>query len=204
MEQVKEQVLATVDIKLMKSFQGFKSLDDAPINFLKEIFEITDNAFLDRDIAEKDERWKQIIPYCVFKHGDKYLIYTRGSKSGEKRLVSKASIGIGGHINPIDSNNVDMDLDGYYRALNREIKEELNIDGEFEEELIGFINDDSTEVGKVHFGIVHMIHVENKNITSNEDNIQDIEWYSLGELGDEIESLESWSKFIVEYLIENV
>ena len=60
------------------------------------------NYFLQRDLAEDDPGHKQIIPYAIFRHGDKFLHYVRGGGSGERRLASKGSIGIGGPINDVD------------------------------------------------------------------------------------------------------
>ena len=62
-----------------------------------------------RSRAEEDPAFKQIIPYAVFTSGEKILHYVRGAKSGEKRLVSKGSIGVGGHINDHDESLFSFD-----------------------------------------------------------------------------------------------
>ena len=59
--------------------------------------------FLDRAAAEDDPCHKQLIPYCIFRHRDRILHYTRGKSGGESRLHALGSVGIGGHVNPIDT-----------------------------------------------------------------------------------------------------
>ena len=80
--------------------------------------------FMLREIAEKDPNFRQIIPYVLVHYGDKYLAATRHQTQGEVRLHGKMSIGIGGHINPVDGELADL-LDA---GLRRELSEELNID----------------------------------------------------------------------------
>jgi predicted NUDIX family phosphoesterase len=82
------------------SFQGFQP--DAE-RHLHAMLAPGANHFMERPAAENDPTHKQLIPYAVFHHAGRYLTYTRGGSSGEKRLVAKRSIGIGGHINPIDA-----------------------------------------------------------------------------------------------------
>ncbi len=117
---------------------------------------------------------KQIIPYSIFHHRGRYLVYTRGGKSGEKRLASKQSIGIGGHINPHDEREDSLARTTYLNGVEREIDEELRIAGTHTQRVIGLINDDSNEVGRVHLGVVHLFDLESHAVESNEDAIQDI------------------------------
>ena len=87
------------------------------------------NFFLPRSRAEQDPAFKQIIPYIVFTFEGTILRYVRGAKSGEKRLVDKASIGIGGHINDSDESLFSFDKDAYRAAVHREVAEELRFEG---------------------------------------------------------------------------
>jgi predicted NUDIX family phosphoesterase len=107
--------------------------------------------FVERERAEKTPSWKQVIPYCVVASGERVMLMKRRAKSGEARLVDKLSIGVGGHINPVDRvDGTDLVL----AAARRELAEELEVRGEFELKLSGYLNDDSNPVGAVHVGLV--------------------------------------------------
>ena len=80
------------------SFQGFQPEAD---RYLPAMLDPGNNFFMERPTAELDPTHKQLIPYSIFHHAGRLLCYTRGGKSGEKRLVAKRSVGIGGHINPV-------------------------------------------------------------------------------------------------------
>lgn len=158
------------------------------------------NFFLPRGPAETDPTHKQIIPYSIFRCGERYLVYTRGGKSGEKRLVSKQSIGIGGHINPHDEREDSLARTTYLNGVEREIDEELRIAGRHTQQVIGLINDDSNEVGQVHLGVVHLFELESDDVVSNEDAIQEIQFLTLDELGARMDQLETWSAICVKHL----
>ncbi|MEI6535702.1 MAG: hypothetical protein WCN98_10210, partial [Verrucomicrobiaceae bacterium] len=126
--------------------------------------------------------------------------YTRGGKSGEKRLVSKRSIGIGGHINPHDERENSLASTTYFNGVEREIDEELRIAGTHTQRVIGLINDDSNEVGQVHLGVVHLFELESDEVESNEDAIQDIQFWTIEELLQNKDELETWSNICVDHL----
>lgn len=178
------------------AFEGFQPDSQ---RYLNAILAPGANFFLPRPAAETDPSHKQIIPYSIFHHRGKYLIYTRGCKSGEKRLVAKQSIGIGGHINPHDEREDSLAATTYFNGVEREIDEELRITGTHSQRVIGLINDDSNEVGQVHLGVVHLFDLETDDVQSNEDAIQDIGFRTLDELL-ALESLETWSRICVEHL----
>ena len=179
------------------AFQGFNG--DAT-RYLDAILAPGANFFLPRAPAENDPSHKQIIPYSIFHHAGRYLIYTRGGKSGEKRLVAKRSIGIGGHINPHDEREDSLARTTYLNGVEREMDEELRIAGSHTQKVIGLINDDSNEVGQVHLGVVHLFDLESDDVASNEDAIQDIEFLSLDELDAMKDRLETWSQICVAHL----
>jgi predicted NUDIX family phosphoesterase len=158
------------------------------------------NRFLQRDLAEDDPSHKQIIPYAIFRFENKFLYYVRGGGSGEKRLASKGSIGIGGHINDVDFAASSLDKDTYTNGVEREIDEELNLTGGYTQEILGLINDDSNEVGQVHLGVVHLFTLESDQVTSGEDNIADLQFLTLEELEAKHDELETWSQICVEGL----
>jgi predicted NUDIX family phosphoesterase len=179
------------------AFQGFQA--EAP-RYLEAMLAKGNNFFMARPDAELDPTHKQLIPYSIFRHQGRYLIYTRGGKSGEKRLVAKKSIGIGGHINPHDEREDSLAETTYFNSIEREIDEELNITGKHTQRVIGLINDDSNEVGQVHLGVVHLFDLETDQVTSNEDAIQDLRFLTLNELMANIDQLETWSQICVRHL----
>ena len=180
------------------SFQGFCEDSDS---YTSAILDPKNNFFMDRAEAEEDPTHKQIIPYCVFHYQGKVLHYTRGKSSGESRLHAAGSVGIGGHINPVDQKTDPLGLGTYYSAVEREIEEELNIVGDHSNRIVGLINDDSNAVGKVHLGIVHLFDLESEQVTSNEDALANLAFQEkellLGEL---FPQLETWSAHCVKAL----
>jgi predicted NUDIX family phosphoesterase len=181
------------------SFQGFQS----EVNrYLEAMLAPGANFFMERPAAELDPTHKQLIPYSIFHHEGRYLCYTRGGKSGEKRLVSKRSVGIGGHINPVDQSHDGLGETMYFNSIEREITEELVIGGTHTQTVIGLINDDSSEVGSVHLGVVHRFELSSAEVSSNEDAIQDLQFFTLTELKAKYDELEAWSQIIVNHLLQ--
>jgi predicted NUDIX family phosphoesterase len=189
------------------------------IDFHKEILESNKCVFIDRNIAEKYETlvtqaedgtfsfeyYKQIIPYVVIRsafadEGEKgimykYLVFRRGKSGGESRLHDKISCGWGGHINTLDHSTNPKDA--YYRCIMREIEEELGlfINPERVRE-VAVINDDSNDVGKVHFGIVSILDITPEEVANlkPEKQAEDLMWVTKEELASL--PLESWSELV--------
>lgn len=160
--------------------------------------------FMDRATAEEDPTHKQLIPYCIFRCGDQILHYTRGKAGGESRLHAKISVGVGGHINPIDSGEGRVGPEAYFAAVSREIEEELVIGSHRTSRIIALLNDDSNPVGQVHLGIVHLVDLENTDVTSREDALTDLAFTPLAELrGSLFDRLETWSQHCIAHLAEN-
>ena len=179
--------------------QGFQPLHVKELekNYLSKIRE--KGFFLERKFAEQDSSFKQIIPYCMVEQEDKILLLRRLSGQGENRLHNKLSIGVGGHINPQDSDEGDVLQQGSLR----ELEEELILEGDYQIEPIGIINDDSTEVGSVHFGLVQRIslhkgsaQIREKDLMEGSFNTRD----ELKKLMSEGKNFESWSQFLIQQL----
>ncbi len=161
--------------------------------------------FMARSRAEADPAYKQLIPYVIMTHGGKYLSYIRGRRAGETRLVGRRSIGIGGHINPDDDEMplFDMDFgDAYFTAVKREVAEEVSVEAEPEERVVALINDDSTEVGQVHLGIVHHWTLQSAEVTKREQMITQMAFMTPAELQAVRDSLETWSRLCLDHLDE--
>ena len=178
-------------------FQGFSADVD---HYLPTILDKKNNSFQPRARAETDPTFKQIIPYVVVTDGKSILHYVRGKKAGEQRLVAKGSIGIGGHINDEDHSLFADGLQAFQDAVKREVCEELTVQGPFDARPVGLINDDSTEVGRVHFGIVHVLFRAPEKVKKNEKFITQIKFIPIEELKARREQMESWSQFCLDNL----
>jgi predicted NUDIX family phosphoesterase len=178
-------------------FQGFSAEVD---RYLPKILDKQNNSFQPRARAETDPNFKQIIPYVVVTDGKSILHYIRGKKAGEQRLVAKGSIGIGGHINDEDHSLFAVGLQAFQEAVRREVCEELAIQGPFDAKPVGLINDDSTEVGRVHFGVVHVLFRTPEQVKRNEQVITQMEFLPVASLKAKREQMESWSQLCLDNL----
>ena len=134
----------------------------------------------------------------VITDGKSILHYVRGKKAGEQRLVAKGSIGIGGHINDEDHTLFAFGMQAFQDAVKREVCEELSIQGEFKARPVGLINDDSTEVGRVHFGIVHVLFCTPEQVRKNEQVITQVEFIAIDELKLKRDQMETWSQLCLD------
>ncbi|MFZ4483359.1 MAG: hypothetical protein ACOYOL_05190 [Chthoniobacterales bacterium] len=183
----------------MGLFEGLRFEVD---RYMPAFLDPRNNLFLPRSAAEDDPTHKQLIPYLVIRHGGRLLHYTRGKSGGEARLHAKGSIGIGGHINDGDAQAAHFDADAYHRAVERELHEELEIPGPYRQRVVALLNDDSTEVGRVHLGVVHLVDVDSEAIRPREDAISHLEFLSPAELVGRREHLEVWSRICLDGLAD--
>ena len=113
----------------------------------------------------------------------------------EKRLLNNYSIGIGGHISVNDPN---LFTTSYEEGMRREVREEIHIDTEYKSNVVALLNDDSNEVGKVHFGIIHVFDLEEPKIRKREKSINEPKFISLSEIKNRIDKYENWSRICIE------
>lgn len=183
----------------------FNGLEFDVNRYLRRLFAPGVLGFMPRSLAEADPTYKQLIPYVIMAHDGKYLSYVRGKRAGEKRLVGNRSIGIGGHINPID-NEVplfDADFRRMYRtAVQREVAEEVAVKVNYTDRVVAFLNDESNEVGSVHLGIVHFWALDAPNVNKREQMITQMAFMTSAELQAVKDSLETWSALCADHLEE--
>ncbi|MBF0467988.1 MAG: phosphoesterase [Desulfamplus sp.] len=148
-------------------------------DFLKPGFRLH---WLDRSVAETDSRFKQIIPYILIQADNANLTAIYKRKGSEKRLHDLWSIGIGGHINPLDnfySHDKEPDFRQLlYAGMSRELDEEL-VSRPLQDSLpvlIGTVNEELTDVGKVHFGVVFRIMAGSPGVFSPGEELVDFRW----------------------------
>lgn len=199
MAQPNENVLV-VRRSLFDELGGFQGLNFEPRKYLDTLLARGNNFFLPRAQAENDPTHKQIIPYALIAHGDRVLNYVRGKKVGEQRLVSKGSIGIGGHMNDTDETLFAWDEQAYRAGVEREVSEEIKIDSPFEDRIVALLNDDTIEVGRVHLGVVHVFRLAEPKVEKREAMITNLGFLSRTELMARRDTLETWSQICVDSL----
>ena len=190
-----EQVLV-IERKVVENIGMFEGLAFDVKRYLREIFVAGVPRFMLRSQAETNPSYKQLIPYVIMSHKDKYLSYVRGRKAGETRLIAKRSIGIGGHINPVDNMplfNVDY-FETYLAAVEREVDEEVSVEANHTDSIVALLNDESNEVGSVHLGIVHYWELDAPKVEKREQMITQMSFMSLDELEQVRDTLETWSQ----------
>lgn len=201
MKDYKGEQILVITRDLFDSLGSFQGINTDVDTYLPTLINPENNFFIDRAEAEEDPTHKQLIPYALFRHNGKFLHYTRGKAGGEARLHAKGSMGIGGHINPIDQRADPLGMETYMAGVEREIEEELNIQGSYKQRVVALLNDDSNEVGKVHLGVVHVIDLETENVEAAEAAIANLQFSSVEDLQNTIKpNLESWSQFCTEIL----
>ena len=179
------------------SFQGLSFEVD---RYLPAFLARENNFFTARGPAETNPSLKQIIPYVLLVHGGRVFHYVRGKKSGEQRLVAKGSLGIGGHMNHEDESLFTMNLDAYNAAVQREVAEEVHLETKYSNHIVALINDDSTEVGRVHLGVVHIFQLDSDAARKREAQITEAGFLSPEELRARRAALETWSQFCLDCL----
>jgi predicted NUDIX family phosphoesterase len=199
MSPPQENVLV-IKRSLFDQLGSFQGLNFEPGKYLQAILSRGNNFFLSRPKAETDPTHKQIIPYVLLAHGGKVLHYVRGKKAGEQRLVAKGSIGIGGHMNEGDESLFALDEAAYRAGVEREVGEEISINTKFEDRIIALLNDDSTEVGQVHLGVVHVFKLDEPKVEKREAMITNLAFLGKEELLARRDSLETWSQICLDSL----
>ena len=177
-------------------FQGFTAEID---KYLPALLQGSDVAYRPRGEMEQDPSFKQLIPYVLFRFIDAdrsvhLFQYTRGGGQGEKRLHAKRSVGVGGHISSDDAANKAAGHDVYREGMLRELTEEVIIETQYREKCVGLINDDESEVGRVHLGVVHIFDVEHPAVQPRETEIIEAGFRPVSQLLADLEKFETWSQ----------
>ena len=156
--------------------------------------------FVLRQPAEKDPSLKQIIPYVMICHKDQYFRYKRTRRGEEERLHTKYSVGVGGHINPLDKYDLFAATKPIIEmAMEREVAEEVIIHTTYTAECVGLLNDDSNDVGKVHFGIVYQLGVDEPKVEIRErGSFTQGSFVNANDLHSDYELFETWSQILIE------
>ncbi len=151
-----------------------------------------DGRFLPRVVMERDPSHKQVIPYVVLRDGERYFLMRRTRAGGDARLHERWSIGVGGHLNP-----GDRDLDG---GLLREWQEELDADFVPDFRLVGLLNDDDTDVGRVHLGVVYLADAGGRPVGVRETDKLEGRFAGSADVEAVRQRLETWSALVFDFL----
>ena len=136
-------------------------------------------------------------------YNGKYLSYVRGKRAGETRLLGLRSIGIGGHINPIDADNSSLFAylyENYLTAVEREVAEEVSVETTHTDRVVALLNDESNDVGRVHLGIVHYWILDTPKVNRREQMITQMAFMTPAELHQVRDTMETWSALCLELL----
>lgn len=191
-----ESILVIKRSHLFNHAAAFQGLSTDNIEGLLNII-ISRQEFLPRSLMEQDPTYKQIIPYLVFRYNDRYFLMQRKSSASEQRLKNKFTLGIGGHMRQEDMRAGTSIFDW----ARREFYEEVAYSGELKITTLGFINDDSNEVGKVHLGIALLVEGDSTDIAIKSELKQGM-LVTLDECGIYFDRLETWSQILYQYLIK--
>lgn len=198
-QKVDERVLVVPGAELdrLGRFQGFSAEADRYLTALlvPELME-----YRPRSEVETDPGYKQIIPYVVFRYADTIFCYTRGKSQGEARLHRLRSLGVGGHVSEEDA-QAGKSLEAYESAMRRELDEELAVASPGRISRVGLINDDSTPVGQVHLGVVHLFELENPHVTAREEGLADARFLPLATIRTIRQEFETWSQICIDSIL---
>jgi len=178
-------------------FQGFSA--HSKVDFQERI--LTYCQWLRRGDIEEDPGYKHPIPYAMIVNPKKSLVfsYQRAKGHDESRLAGKWSWGVGGHVDSRGTSTNPL-----AESMLREVNEEVDFaDGKIEfHRVLGYINDDSNAVGKVHFGILSVVETDATLITPKDSEIFRGEFKSVSELEkiSQEEDVENWSRIALEPL----
>ncbi len=191
-----EKILVIPREKLFENifFEGFER--EKITYYLERIKKYS--IFMKRFSVENDPNYKQIIPYLIIKFKNKYFMFQRFPVGVEDRLFYKYSVGIGGHINEKD---VKKNKDLINSGLEREFGEELIYNKKLNYKIVGLINDDFDEVGKVHFGIVYLIEIETPEIRVRENSKMEGRLVGKEDLLKYKYKMERWSQILIDNLL---
>jgi predicted NUDIX family phosphoesterase len=193
-----EERVLCFERKLLENLGVFQGLSLDVEKYLPIVTASANITYRNRSEAELNRAFKQLIPYVLVICNGKILRYRRGKGGGEKRLHGLFSVGVGGHISEED-NGLFAKAVGYHDSMRRELMEEVAIEGA-KDVAVALINDDSTDVGYVHFGVVHVLEVSNEDVAGNRSGILAPEFVPIADATKDLSEYESWSRFCLEQL----
>lgn len=211
MSTVAEEKVLVVPTRLFHELGHFQGFNPDVERYFEPLLSSSEVSYRPRGEMETDPSFKQLIPYVLFRYTQPdgtvlVFDYLRGGGVGEARLRAKRSIGVGGHISSLDYDKALTQatalVEGVYReGMLRELEEEVSIDTPYTETVAGLLNDDQTEVGQVHLGVVHLFDVEEPNVLPREDDLHEAGFRPAAQVLAELDRYETWSQIVAEALL---
>jgi len=170
------------------SWRGLRRTSSEPLLRLLA----THGEYRPRPDMERDRSFKQLIPYLVLRDGARWFLMRRTRAGADARLHERFSVGVGGHLNPGDGGPLD--------GLAREWREELVADFLPRFRFLGLLNDDESDVGSVHLGLVYLADARGRNVAIRETDKLSGAFVEAEEVEAVRDRLESWSALVVDAL----
>jgi predicted NUDIX family phosphoesterase/dephospho-CoA kinase len=194
----------------LEALGRFQGIIDPRSSIEADLFSSKNLLVMDRRAAEMDDDHKQVLVYVMVRRRDQILAYRRGKYSlTDRMLVGSDCVGFGGHVNDADLDLFSDDSVGVKRAVARELLEELNMplaDRERltvgqEISLVGYLNDDSSAVGRRHFAVIVEYWVANEDDWDQpmrgEESITKLRWLQVDANLSNAEQFEYWSQLVL-------
>ena len=194
-EKYLEEYVLAFETKLLEHIGIFQGLSFELDKYLDIVLNPKNHTFIKRKDAESNPAYKQLIPYALLQCEGIVFVYRRGKLLAEKRLLGSYSLGIGGHISVTDPGLFGSSYDD---GLKREINEEVTIESHYTQRVVALLNDDSNDVGKVHFGVVHVLTLDKPLVKPREKSINETKFLGISELQKDVEKFENWSKICIQ------
>jgi predicted NUDIX family phosphoesterase/dephospho-CoA kinase len=188
-------------------FQGI--IDPRP-SIESDVLSFSNLLPMDRRRAEMSDEYKQVLVYVMVRRRNQVLAYRRGKYSlTDRMLVGSDCVGFGGHV---DNNDVDLfssDPVGVKHAVARELLEELNMPSADRQRLlmgdgisiVGYLNDDSSAVGRRHFAVIAEYWVANEKDWDEpmrgEESITKLRWLGVDTSLPNAQQFEYWSQLVL-------
>jgi predicted NUDIX family phosphoesterase len=188
---VSDELVFVVPRAAVMGSQGWHGIRDLPLEAFLEIIAAA-GRYEPRSAMEQDPSFKQVIPYLVLRDGKRYFLMRRTRAGGDARLHDLYSIGVGGHLNPGDG--------GLVAGLRREWEEELVAAFVPPFRMVGLLNDDTTEVGRVHVGAVFEADAAGRPVDIRETHKLEGSFVQPAAVADVTDSMETWSRLVFEHL----
>jgi len=205
MTAVATEKVLVVPTSLFHELGHFQGFTHDVARYLPRLLEGDQVEYRPRGQMEHDPSFKQLIPYALFRWVDDQSAvhlfqYQRGSGQGERRLHAKRSVGVGGHISSVDVGAGHAPRNVYREGMQRELSEEVAVDTPYEESIVGLINDDQTDVGTVHLGVVHLCSVQAPRVRPRETEILEAGFRPVQDILADLDQFETWSQIAVRAL----
>lgn len=204
MSEVHSERVLVVPTELFRGLGYFQGFSGNVEQYLDELLRPQNTSYRPRKEVEQDPGYKQLIPYVILRHCDgdgrqQVFQYTRGTGMGEGRLHRKRSVGIGGHISSVDVGE-NTSGNAYLEGMRRELEEEVIVESPYSIRCVGMINDDATDVGRVHLGLVHMLDLQQPRVRPREQDLLECSFQPVEELLADLAGFETWSQICLEAL----